>query len=289
METKRNDMEASQRKADRRTFLKGAGMASLSVAGAALLADAKPVLGQSGGLTATDVEVLNFALNLEYLEAEFYAHAFYGLSIYQAGVGTTGVGQWGQTTGGMKVEFEGDEDYSGTGGIAVGASMLRAVVLEITQDELTHVKLLRTVLGAQAVAKPAINLGALGIGFANATQFLTLARAFEDVGASAYGGAAPLLSSTTLATAARIALTEAYHASALRLFGALNGVKDMAVDALDILPPPVGSKYFDADSEGLTVVRTPSQVLAILYGSATPGTAKGGFFPNGVNGAITTV
>ena len=40
---------------------------------------------------------------------------------------------------------------------------------------------------------------------------------------------------------------------------------------------------------GFAFQRTTSQVLAILYGSATSGTAKGGFFPNGVNGAITTV
>ena len=40
---------------------------------------------------------------------------------------------------------------------------------------------------------------------------------------------------------------------------------------------------------GFAFQRSTSQVLAILYGSAASGTAKGGFFPSGVNGAITTV
>ena len=84
-------------------------------------------------------------------------------------------------------------------------------------DEQTHVKLLRSALGADAVAKPAINLDALGIGFGNVKEVLTLARAFEDTGVSAYGGAAPLITSKEiLATAARIALTEALHSGCRR-------------------------------------------------------------------------
>ena len=55
------------------------------------------------------------------------------------------------------------------------------VARDIANEEQMHVKLLRTALGSAAVAKPAIDLAALGIGFANVTEFLTLARAFEDV------------------------------------------------------------------------------------------------------------
>jgi len=45
---------------------------------------------------------------------------------------------------------------------------------------------------------------------------------------------------------------------------------------------------FQSDN-ALTTIRTTSEVLAIVYHSSTSGTNKGGFFPNGVNGAITTV
>jgi hypothetical protein len=288
MGNKINQTELTPQAADRRSFLKGAGLTGIGIAGASLLATATPARAQGTGLTATDVEVLNFALNLEYLEAEFYTMAFYGQTLEQFGIATDGVGNTGPTTGGNRVNFEIEE--GGFFGVAPELSgRLRAVAKEVTYDEQTHVKLLRTILGSKAIAKPAINLNAMGSGFANFKQFLSLARSFEDVGVSAYGGAAPLLSPTTLATAARVALTEAYHASSFRLLCAENFVKSPALDSLDVPPPVTGTEYFDVDKDGLAIVRTPGQVLAIVYANSSPGTAMGGFFPNGVNGAIATV
>ena len=270
-----------ERQANRRSFLKTVGLTGLGIAGATIVdVSAK---AQTTGLTATDVEVLNFALNLEYLEAEFYTMSFYGMTLEQYGIPTSGVGQSGPTTGGKKVDFVSETNHREVSG------KLTAVAEEITYDEQTHVKLLRSILGSKAIAKPQIDLDAVGIGFANFSQFLGLARAFEDLGVSAYGGAAPLLSPTTLATAARVALTEAYHASSLRLLCAENSVESLAFDKLDVPPPPASPKFFNVDAQGLSIVRTPSQVLAVAYGKATPGTSKGAFFPKGVNGAITTV
>ena len=269
---------------NRRGFLKGVGLTGLSLAGSALLANASQAQGQTtttATLTATDVEVLNFALNLEYLEAEFYTQAFYGLSIEQFGIPITGTGKSGPTTGGSQFVL-------GTEKIKDSA-VFQGIAKEITLDEQTHVRLLHSILGNQAIAKPEIDLDALGTNYQDFGQLLSLARDFEDVGVSAYGGAAPLLSPTTLATAARIALTEAYHASSLRLLIAENKVASLPVDGLDFPPPPIGTRYFDVDDQGLAVVRTTSEVLAIVYGNAKPGTSKGGFFPKGVNGAIKTV
>ncbi len=63
--------------------------------------------------------------------------------------------------------------------------------------------LLQSALGSAAISEPAINLNALGFGFGSQNDFLKLARIFEDIGVSAYAGAAPLLSSAVVGTAAK--------------------------------------------------------------------------------------
>ena len=155
------------------------------------------------------------------------------------------------------------------------------MVEEITFDEHQHVMLLRSALGSAAIAKPAINLDALNTGFEGFLHFIALARAFEDVGVSAYGGAAPLITSKDiLATAARIALTEAQHAGSLRTLAAAN--KDpylTPVDSQDILPPPTGEQYFTVNGQALSIVRTSGQVLAIVYHNTTSGASAGGILP----------
>lgn len=247
------------------------------VGGAALAMSSVGMLAGCGGsgspsLTAgpSDVDILNFALNLEYLEAEFYTVATTGGHIDAMGIGITGTGTPGPTTGGSKVAFVDQE--------------LSAIALEIATDERTHVTVLRTALGANAVAKPAINLAALGIGYASDAQFLALARAFEDVGVSAYTGAAPLITSKAyLQTAASILAAEAEHVANIRLKVKQAAVATSALDSKDILPPPSGTNYFSLDSNALAVPRSTREVLNIVYASAG---ASGGFFPNGLNGTI---
>lgn len=276
----------------RRSFIKNVGLAGFGIAGAALLAEvgcgtagfpgSQNANAQGGpgtpgsaiSLSTNDINILNFALNLEYLEAEFYTVATTGNTISQIGIGVDGVGKPGPTEGGQQVSF------------ANPAYM--AIAQQIAADEQTHVKLLRTLLGSNAIAKPTINLAALGA-VSTLTLFLAVARAFEDVGVSAYGAAAPLLQSNqVLAIAARIALTEGEHTGNLRLLVALNNVSTMKVDAQDILPPPSGTQYFSTTG-GLTTLRTTSEVLAIVFANTAAGTNSGGFFPDGVNGSINTV
>lgn len=255
---------------NRRDFLQKLGFAGSGVA-ALLVAP-----GSAGAAAAiTDADIVQFALNLEYLEAEFYTMAVLGKTIDQMGVGIAGSGVAGATTGGKMVTF-------------FANSTLALTAAEIGVDERAHVTLLRTTLtslGVQPVAKPAINLDALGIGFGSQEEFLTLARAFEDVGVSAYGGAAPLIqSSAILGYAARILATEAEHVGNIRLHAALYQAHTAALDAVDILPPPSGKQFISVDANGLTAVRTPGQVLSIVYGG--PNLSSGAFFPTGVNGNI---
>jgi hypothetical protein len=253
----------------RRAFARNTAAAGIGVVGASLLGG-QVVRAQS----LTDADILNFALNLEYLEAEFYTMATTGKTIAEYGIAVSGSGDSGPTTGGRKISF--------------GASTM-AIMKEVADNERNHVQLLRDALGPAAVAKPAINLDALGA-FATDREFLALARAFEDVGVSAYGGAARLIQNPdTLEAAARIALTEAYHAGNIRLIIALKGIETQMLDANDYPPPPTGYKYFTTSRVGLAKIRTPSMVLAIVYGNSAAGTSKGGFFPNGVNGTIRAV
>lgn len=259
---------------NRRDFAKRAMVTGLWAAvGATAFSQTAPVQAQSA---LTDVDILNFALNLEYLEAEFYTVATTGRRIQDLGIGVTGTGTLGGTVGGGQVAMD---------------NRVMQVAMDIANEEQMHVKLLRSALGSAAVAKPAINLAALGVGFANVTECLNLARAFEDVGVTAYGGAAPLISSrAVLASATGIALTEVQHAGVLRYLVYDRGIAVPQLDSLDV--PPLGSpngRVFNVFNEGLSPARTASQVLAIVYANKNAGARNGGFFPGGFNGTITTV
>ena len=123
-----------------------------------------------------------------------------------------------------------------------GSINYSAIANEIAFDERQHVSLIRgdlTVAGATPIARPAINLNALGVGFAGLTDFLQLARA------SAYGGGAPLITDKAiLGVAARIALAEAEHSASIRLLVAQTGTPTTLLDGVDILPPPSGKNCF---------------------------------------------
>ena len=257
----------------RRKFAKSAMTAGFAI-GAAGLIDG--TTSEAEAQSITDVDILNFALNLEYLEAEFYTVVTTGRRIADLGVGVSGVGTTGPTTGGGMVALD---------------DRAAQVALNLANEEQMHVRFLRAALGSAAVAKPAINLEALSVGFRNVTEFLTLARAFEDVGVTAYGGAAPLIRSTSiLAAAAGIALTEAQHSGVLRFLVYDRNIPVPQLDGLDV--PPLGSpngRLFNVFNEGLSPSRTPSQVLAIVYANKSVGARSGGFFPTGFNGTITTV
>ena len=311
-----------ERRAKRRHFMKMAGGVSAAVAGAALLAGCDDDDEDDGDMvtptpsptptptpagTTSDQNILNFALNLEYLEAQFYAFAVNGA--YLPSTLTTGTGTAGTATGAKQVTFT--------------DPMIRAFAREIAADEQAHVTFLRSQLGSVAVAQPALDLrpegaftaaaraaglvGATGTfdPYATENNFLLAAFLFEDVGVTAYKGSAALLESKLyLEAAAGIMAAEGYHAAMVRTALFRRGVDTPALidsteaisnarDSLDgstdldqgIRPANNTANIVPTDSNALAFGRSAGQVLNIVYLTPTA-TNKGGFFPNGVNGTL---
>lgn len=139
--------------------------------------------GAQDKLPGKIVDVLNFALTLEYLEDEFY----------RTGLSSSGL----------------------------IPSSDQAVFGQIGKHEAAHVALLRSVLGGKAVAKPSFDFtagGAFGDVFSNYQTFMALSQAFEDTGVRAYKGQAGNLqkNAKVLTTALQIHSVEARHAAQVR-------------------------------------------------------------------------
>ncbi len=280
--------------AGRRAFIQSVG---LGMAGSALVGSAgfTPAAAQ----TVTDTDILNFALNLEYLEAEFYLRAATGRGLTDSEV--TGTGTLGAVTGGRQVNF--------------ATTAIRNYAVEIASEERIHVQFLRSALGSARVARPAINLttsftaaaqaaGLITSGqtfdaFADETNFLLAAYIFEDVGVSAYLGAAPLVTNKTiLAAAGGILSAEAYHAGTIRTVLYSRGLYTPALRISDARDSLDGSTDLDQGigtasianisltnpANGQAYARTTTQVLNIVYLNTSK--RPGGFFPSGLNGTI---
>jgi rubrerythrin len=165
----------------RQAFIVRGALAAGAVYGAGAVGPfVRQAIAQEGG---GDVEVLNFALTLEYLETAYYTEAL--------------------------------KQVSGLSGD------VKALATEIRDNEAEHVDALTQAiedLGGTPVKAPGVDFGGA---FASEKSFLKLAQTLEDTGVSAYNGAAPAIESAeVLGAAGSIVQVEARHAAAIR---SLNG------------------------------------------------------------------
>lgn len=321
-------------RAARRSFIRLCGGAAAMTGGLALLSACDD--DNDGEVTPTpsptpistsdtqDIAVLSFALQLEYLEGNYYTYAVTGGGIpaaLQTGVGTQGSVITGTGNGAARA-------------VTFGDPVIAQYAREIAADELAHITYLRTALGSAAPAQPTINLsgsasvttpGGAAVGaftaaaraagvigpndifdpFLNDQNFLIGSYLLTDVGVSAYRGSARLITNKTfLEASAGILATEAYHDGVIRsalysrgltvpaIFTNIQRISDTrdsldgATDTDQGIGTAGNANLVPTDANGLVLGRTATQVLNVVYQNATPGTAAGGFYPAGVNGSI---
>jgi hypothetical protein len=200
----------------RRSFLGYAGVSAVTTA--LILSGCKDDEGSIGlpdagvNLGSGDTGILNYAYALEQLEAAFYIQVI--MSKY---------------TGMTPAEEQ--------------------ILTDLRDHEIAHRDFFKTALGTAAI--PNLEVDFSSINFSNRASVLGTAKAFEDLGVSAYNGAGKLLTDVNLLLiAGKIVSVEARHAAAIR---SLLNPKSADFSGDDIVDP----------ATGLDIQRMPGDVLMI--------------------------
>lgn len=247
----------------------------------------------------SDVDRLNFTLNLEYMEAEYYLRGVLGRTLDEV----AGTNFGGAVRGGRPVPFS--------------SAVRRGMMANIGGNELSHVRFVRATverLGGTPIPRPAIDFeaGFAGVArgaglpdfdpFADEMSFMLGSMLFEDVGVTVLKGSARYIRDhRVLQSAAGLLGAEGYHAGAVRSIfykmgepawrraAAISDFRD-GLDGPDDLDQPVErdgrSNVGPSNENGIAFGRTPQQALNIVYGTPGNGVMQGGFFPDGVNGRV---
>lgn len=161
----------------RAVFLKKAGLGLGALAAGGAFAGAVPSVARGQSIPQSDIDILNFALTLEFLEAEFYAQANKNRV-------------WGTNR------------------------ELRRFSTVVAQHEKVHENFLKRTLGTKAVAKPRFDFKDT---VTNVGKFAATAQVLEDTGVHAYLGQVPnIKAKPVLVGAGRILPVEARHAAWIR-------------------------------------------------------------------------
>lgn len=160
-------------------------------------------------LGSNDIGILNYAYALEQLEAAFYIRVAQSF-------------------------------YSGI------TPTEQAFLTDVRDHEIAHREFFKAALGTNAI--PGLTPDFSSVTFSDRKSVLDTAKAFEDLGVSAYNGAGKLLTGADyLTVAGKIVSVEARHAAAIR-----DLISNGTFAASDVV-----------NAQGLDVARTPAEVLAI--------------------------
>jgi len=244
------DPEVYQRLDTRRSAMRSfaglGGKLALAAVPIALGSMFKKAYAGSKSTNDTVVEILNYALTLEYLEAEFYTTAIAASGLIPAGPAS-------------------------------------AAIQTISNHETAHVAFLKAAIAPMgtAVAKPTFDFsGGSGSGtgpfkdaFSNYVLFLAVAQTLEDTGVRAYKGrAAELVKGGALLTAAlNIHSVEARHASHIRQMRKANGIDVKPWITLKI--SGVGGGLVDASYAGEEVTKQATIEIVNINGMGTSANA----------------
>lgn len=200
-------MESTKAGLSRRRFLGYVGATSALLVTAAACKKHDTTSG-SVDLGSGDTGILNYAYALEQLEAAFYIQVI-------------------------------ATPYSGM------TSQETAYLTDIRNHEVAHREFFKAAIGGSAI--PALTPNFTSIDFTSRTSVLGTAKAFEDLGVSAYNGAGQLITSADyLLLAGKIVSVEARHAAAIHDLIATNTFADATV----------------INAMGLDQAKMPNEVLA---------------------------
>jgi hypothetical protein len=195
---------------------------------------ARRAFAQAGGLPQDIVNVLNFALTLEYLEDEYYR---LGLD----------------------------------SGIIPATDL--PIFQTISGHETAHVSLLQGLLGGSAVAKPTFDFTVGGVfdPFGDYAEFQGLSQGLEDAGVRAYKGQATALMTNDdiLTTALQIHSVEARHASAVRrLRGQKGWITGSQTDILELQPVYDGEQAANGSATAAEAAEAFDEPLTMAQANA---------------------
>ena len=198
----------------RRQFLRYAGVGTAAVGLFAAEACKKDRNNYKGVyLGSGDVGILNYAYALEQLEAQFYINVV--------------------SNSAFATQFSADEQL---------------LITEVRNHEVLHREFFKAALAGNAIPSLSFNFSA--INFGTRASVLAAAKAFEDLGVSAYNGAGYLIQNPTyLVLAGKIVSVEARHAAYFR----------------DLISPNtfVGQDVVNVAQNGLEYDKTPQYVLGM--------------------------
>ncbi len=218
--------------ATRRVFLRYAGATALS---ATVLLEAcknndsttPAPMANAVDLGSGDVGILNYAYALEQLEAAFYTQV-------------------------IATPFTGMTDAE------------KSILTDLRDHEVVHREFLKKALGTGAI--PALTVQFGSINFSDRTSVLNTAKAFEDLGVSAYNGAGKLIKDPGyLLVAGKIVSVEARHAAAIR---DLLSPKTASFAGDDVVTPATGLDGAMLPAAVLPIAQ--KYVVNVISGSSLP-------------------